>query len=122
MAAALAANRMGYGGAFREKGICETPSFERVIALKRGMEAELVLSIFPDDNSCLVVSDFDDVRFGHGSCVAGTEPGILCVRIVQIEKYLNGACRFSGHKSNTLAFDRSRSASGRRFQELSDLS
>ncbi|WP_280109736.1 hypothetical protein [Hyphomicrobium denitrificans] len=41
------------------------------------MKAILAFTVFTDDDSCLVVSDLDDVRFGHDSYLVGTDADIL---------------------------------------------
>jgi hypothetical protein len=41
------------------------------------MKAIFALTLFSDNNSCLVVSDLDDIRFGHDSSVAGADADIL---------------------------------------------
>ncbi|HVX35171.1 MAG TPA: hypothetical protein VHC71_03020 [Hyphomicrobium sp.] len=41
------------------------------------MKAILALTVFANDNSCLVVSDLDNVRFGHDSSIVGIEADIL---------------------------------------------
>ena len=48
-----------------------------MIAPKRRMKAVIALTIFANDNSGLVVSDLDDIRFGHVSFVADGNAGIL---------------------------------------------
>ena len=53
------------------------PSFKRVVALKRGVEAVFLLTVFANDKAGLVVADFDNVSFGHASCVADSVAGIL---------------------------------------------
>jgi hypothetical protein len=48
-----------------------------MITPKGCMKAILALTVFTNDNSCLVVSDLDDVRFGHDSSRVGTDADIL---------------------------------------------
>ena len=41
------------------------------------MKAIFPFAVFANDKAGLVVADLDNVRFGHGSCLAGTVAGIL---------------------------------------------
>lgn len=75
--AASAAYGVGNRGPLRQQGVRKTAPFKRMIAPKCCMKAILALAVFANDDSCLVVSDLDDVRFGHDSSVAGTYADIL---------------------------------------------
>jgi hypothetical protein len=68
---------MGDGRAFRQKRICKPSAFESVIAIKCGVELILALALLTDYYPGLVVADFNDIRFGHGSCSAGFLASIL---------------------------------------------
>jgi len=68
---------MSDGGTLRQKGIRETAAFKRMIAAKSCVKAIFALAVFANDDSSLVVSDLDDIRFGHVSIIAGGSAGIL---------------------------------------------
>ena len=107
MTPAAAAHRVRDGCALRQKSVRETTAFECMIAAKSRVKALFALAIFANDNTSLVVSDLNDVGFGHVSTFAGSA-GILWYPNCWVD-VLNSGKVISSHNNRTSTQERSES-------------